>query len=596
MGAKVVLETSGAPTSTTAGQTQFWFLATSSITVPQTNEALRQLPYRSPGVLSKLYVRIPVNSTSLNSTVVVRKNGVDTGLTVTITAGVAEVKEDVTNTVTVAAGDKLCYKTVSGGTGTMTIAIMSCVFQADNGAVTKYNSGPATASYTLDNVTRFGGMGGTVTPNTATENVVKLKTIKKGSYRNLGVYVSANTRTSPSVIRSRKNGVDGNITLTIPAGAAGIGMHEDFTNEDNVNPGDDYNWSYITGTGAGENLTIQSTSCDFIEPAEGCGMFLSSTTAGLVQATGITNYIPVSGNVFGAGTVEADRKIKAREAFTLQGLSVFVSPNTITAPSFLRLRINGAPANQVITIPASTATVIANNTAIDLVNPTDEIDYELVTGATGTSLTVRNISMTHSLLIRRSKSITLLNNIVQRLSKNLTVRNNILSRYSIAYAIRNNLLSRLSKQITIRNNIPVRVSKTITIQNNILERRGINITIRNNILRRFTKQITLRNNIFGEVLTRISKSLTLRNNILSRFSKSIILRNKILVLPLPEIQLTPSIKNLRPWKSKITKGYDQKSVQEQFALDEADMMDKAKRKRNNSNSNSNNKNKWASRL
>ena len=393
--AKTILVTSGGAAATTAGATQYWFLATSAILVPQTAEANRQIIFRSAGVLSKLYVRVSANSTSTNSTVVVRKNGADTALTVSITAGTPEVKEDTTNTVTVAAGDKLCYKTVSGGTGTMSMALISCEFQADIGAVTRLANGPPSATYNLDNVTRFAQLVGSLIPNTATESVVKTRAVKPGTYRNLVVYASANARTSTTTIKSRKNGADGNITLTIPATTPG--WFEDTVNTDTVAAGDDYNWTVITGAGAGEALGIQYMSCDFVETTEGAGIFLTSATAGLAPNANITNYIPIAGNILGAGTIEANSKVKTREAFTLSGLSLLVSGNAVTAQSTLRLRINGAPGNQVITIPASTSGVFSDTINSDVVSATDEINYEFVTGATGTNITIRNISMGHVL-------------------------------------------------------------------------------------------------------------------------------------------------------------------------------------------------------
>jgi hypothetical protein len=104
-----------------------------------------------------------------------------------------------------------------------------------------------------------------------------------------------------------------------------------------------------------------------------------------------------------------------------------------------------------------------------------------------------------------------------------------------------------------------------------------------------SKTIILRNNIAGEILTRMSKSIILINNIEARMSKTIILRNNILSLGLVPTQLIPSLKDLRLWAGRLVRRNDRQSVQEEFAREEADMMDKAERKRNN-------KNKWVSRL
>ena len=474
MGAKTLLETSGAPTATTAGATQYWFLSTASITVPQTVEANRQVIYQSPGVLSKLYVRVTASTTSATSTVVVRNNAADAALTLTIGAGATGVFEDTAHTVTVAAGDKLCYKTISGGTGTMTIGVFSTVFLATTGAVTRLTAGPTTAAYNLDSVSRFGQLVGTLTPNTATESVVKTKTTKPVTYKNLGIFVSANARTSATTVKSRKNGADGNITLSI--GATTTGWIEDTTHSDTVAVGDDYNWTFITGAGSGESMTVQSVSCDAVDTAEGAGVLMTGTTAGLVQNASVTNYIPTGGNLAGASTTEASVKMKTREAFTLSGMSIFTSANTVTATSTLRIRINGAPGNQVVSIPASTASVISDTTHSDVVAATDDIDYELVTGATGTSMTVRNISMNHALLSRVTQTYTHRYNILARVSQTFTHRYNILARISQTYTHRYNILARISQTYTHRYNILQRVSQTFTQRYNILQRITQNFT------------------------------------------------------------------------------------------------------------------------
>lgn len=87
----------------------------------------------------------------------------------------------------------------------------------------------------------------------------------------------------------------------------------------------------------------------------------------------------------------------------------------------------------------------------------------------------------------------------------------------------------------------------------------------------------------------MSKSIILINNIEARMSKTIILRNNILSLGLVPTQLIPSLKDLRLWAGRLVRRNDRRSLQEEFAREEADMMDKAERKRNN-------KNKWVSRL
>ena len=116
---------------------------------PNTSEATKEIPWREPGTLSKLYIRVIANSASASSSVTVRKNNADESMTLTIGAGTTGVFEDTVNEVSVAVGDKICIKTVSGGTGTITFSIMSVIFAptTTTDTVTKQISMGRTCNY-----------------------------------------------------------------------------------------------------------------------------------------------------------------------------------------------------------------------------------------------------------------------------------------------------------------------------------------------------------------------------------------------------------------------------------------------------------------
>ena len=388
---KSQLVTAGANTATTAGATQYWFLSVGSITAPSTTLANKQIIYRSAGTLTSLYVRVAANTTSLSSTVNVRINATNGTLTLTVGAGATGVFEDTTHSDAVVAADLLAYRTISGGTGTMSMAVLSTIFDptTTTDTVSRITAGPASASFTVDSVTRYNTIVGTISASLATEPALKTRITKPGTMKNLGVYISANARTTDTIVRGRKNGANGNLTLTI--GAAVTGMLEDTSNTDTVVAGDDYNYDVTTSTGAAQALAIQSISSDFVTTSAE-GLLASGISAGLAQAVSVTNYFPVGGNL-AAGTTEADRKVKPREAFTLSLMTISVTANTVTASSTLRLRKNGANGNQLVTIPASTTGYLSDNTNRDRVLAADEMNYELTTGATGTSLTLRNITV-----------------------------------------------------------------------------------------------------------------------------------------------------------------------------------------------------------
>jgi hypothetical protein len=67
--------------------------------------------------LQNLTVRAIANTRGDSTTVTVRKNGANTGITVTITAGSTATFQDLVNTEAVVAGDRVSIQFVTGGSG-----------------------------------------------------------------------------------------------------------------------------------------------------------------------------------------------------------------------------------------------------------------------------------------------------------------------------------------------------------------------------------------------------------------------------------------------------------------------------------------------
>ena len=111
--AKTILTTAGQPTATIANTIQYWPLAVASRENPSTVESEKQILHRTPGIISKFYVRVTANTVNGNSGVDIRKNGI-TVMSITIGPNATGVFENTVDNVMVAAGDKLAYQTVPG--------------------------------------------------------------------------------------------------------------------------------------------------------------------------------------------------------------------------------------------------------------------------------------------------------------------------------------------------------------------------------------------------------------------------------------------------------------------------------------------------
>jgi hypothetical protein len=86
---------------------------------------------------------------------------------------------------------------------------------------------------------------------------------------------------------------------------------------------------------------------------------------------------------------EANTQITYNNPGRLSNLTMGVFSNTVTAASTIRTRKNGANGSQSISVGSSATGLFQDTTNSDTVAATDKINYQLVVGGTGTSITVR---------------------------------------------------------------------------------------------------------------------------------------------------------------------------------------------------------------
>ena len=380
--------------TTVAGSNGYMWVGTGhTVWAVAGQETRRQIATRSPGTYAKLFARISANSTNGNVTLRSRKNGANGNISVTIPAGFTGPIEDAINSDAVIAGDLYCLQYVATGTtGTLTFSIISLVFDAATNCISRL----VAEGYSLVNpsVTHFlpisGDRSGVTTSEAACQNQVK----KPGIAKNLYMFIPTNTRTTNTTYTLRKNGADTGLTVTVGPGV--VNALEDTTHSIPVAADDKLNWAVTSGTGT-EALAFAFISFEFETTTEhfiitaGC----VGATADLVVNANVTHYMTIGGGLT-SYVAEADTKLKLRERCTLSDLLIYVPINTVTAASTYRTRINGANGNQIITIPAS-ATGYFVSTGSDIVNADDDVNLQLITGATGTSMTIRQVAITSAL-------------------------------------------------------------------------------------------------------------------------------------------------------------------------------------------------------
>jgi hypothetical protein len=395
--AKTILSVSHSnsePGTTVAGTTEYWLFGYTAFEKNAT-ESTREVIWRSAGTLSKLYVRLTANNTSTNGSITIRKNGAATALAVTVTAGSgAVVLEDTSDTVTVAAGDKLCIQTVSGGTGTFTMTMVSCIWDATTNTTVRYVAkgyGLATAS-----ATQFlpiaGDRSGTTTSEPNVENTIKTAgTIKNGS-----VNVTANARTNNTTFTVRDSRADTAMVITVGSGVTG--HREDTSNSLSYAVDDELDWELTTLTGT-QTLTAQSFAVDY-ETTTNNGVLTRGcvgSTADVIftMASNVTNYYPIGGGNRGAITTESQVQMKAREAFTFKNLIFYTNANSTTGIATVALRVNGANSALTLTIGAGATGFFPDTTHTVTVAAGDLIDFVISnTGTAAGTISVRQLGIT----------------------------------------------------------------------------------------------------------------------------------------------------------------------------------------------------------
>ena len=171
------------------------------------------------------------------------------------------------------------------------------------------------------------------------------------------------------------------------------GVKEDTSNSIPFAVDDEMDWKIVTGAGT-QTLTVQAYAIEY-ETTTNNGFITAGaqgTGADFTLTPSLTRYNPVGGGLVGS-VAESDSQITARAAFSLSNLTVYVKSNTITANTTVRLRKNGANANQVITIDSGATGYFVDTTNTDTFTESDTLDYQIISGGTGTNITIGQLAL-----------------------------------------------------------------------------------------------------------------------------------------------------------------------------------------------------------
>lgn len=387
--ARSTLQSSGLSNFSTAGVTRYETIGSGDVANNVTTEANRQTPIRTAGTISNLYAHSPSNGHSSTSTVTLRKNTADGNNTVSIPATTTGDFLDLTSIDTIAAGDLVNYKIVIGGSGTgLWITSIKCVFNADVGTMTKFNNNNSGGMAKSAISTEYMGVDGVGSVQATEANVARDINIA-GTWKNLSLYVSANTRTDTTTYANRINTANG--TLAISVTTTATGLFEDTTHSDAVAANDDINYAITAAAGSG-SITTQFISSELIT-VDGTFDSGAMRAAGNAQGFNETNYDHVSGDLTWFTSTWTDEYVLLPTRFTNQ--VAVISANTLNSgTSTIRLRKNNANVNASLSIGfGATGTFEDTSSVDDFIHATDKANIQVATSGTSGSMTMRAFSI-----------------------------------------------------------------------------------------------------------------------------------------------------------------------------------------------------------
>ncbi len=351
----------------------------------ETDESTKQIIWRTAGVFSNFFCRLTANGITSNSTLRTRNTAVNGNLVISLTASTTGAFEDTSHTDTVAAGDRFAAQFVPGAaTNTVTINGISIIFNATTNCVTKFQSG-FSSTPTASTAFFCPLQGGSPFFGTSEANS-KFRMRKAGTLKNAATYSRIHTRSTNTTVKSRNNGADGNILVTITANTTG--RFEDTTHTDTVGAGEDWNWTITTSTGTGD-VYIDILSVEFETTTDNglavCGSWTPvSVTDNTARFTGIEGTMEVN-------ATEASVQTKARETFTFSELVCFITQNDVGSASTVDLRVDAASSALTITVTASTTGLFADSTHSVTVTAANAVNYRMSVPSVSGTHTVQTI-------------------------------------------------------------------------------------------------------------------------------------------------------------------------------------------------------------
>lgn len=373
-------------TAITSANTRYMALGSTSALIIAT-EANLQTTWRTGGTFSNLYCNVTTNTAASDSTLNYRIGAGNGNQTIVITGSTTGEFSDVTHTDSVSAGNQVNYQIIEGSTGSLVASNTGIQFAptTTTNTVNKLGCNGSLVD-TSALATYYNPLAGVLSLNT-TEANAQFTNKLAATLQNLYVYISANTA-SVATLTSRIGGGAGNLTVSIGSGVTGI--LEDTTHTDSITSGNLVNTAFnstVTTT-----VTITNIAVDYLTTTNKTH-YIAGIGTGISLTPSLTRYHAIAGNFVSTANSEITAQSKTGIAFTASNLEAFAITNTLTANATVKFRKATANGNQILTYGSGVAGYLEDTTHTDSVTASNEIDYQIISGGTGTSIVFGNVGI-----------------------------------------------------------------------------------------------------------------------------------------------------------------------------------------------------------
>lgn len=350
----------------------------------QTTEARVQKYMTYSGTWSGLSVYVRSVNASGTTTLTVRKNGVDTAVTVTVPQNTTGLFQDLVNTVHVDPGDLMSIG-ITTSAGAASVTMVNTQFASDSGDSVHYNMtyDPGLASTGAQ--PRYYKPNGDFSGAFTSEANNRIRIQHDATLTEVSVYVTANTRTAASVFRTRIGGATGNLAASVPA--TSLGLYTNTSTSDTLTSGDLFGY-ILTWTSGANAITWVNLQTTIVSDNPREITFMSGNQVTRNAGTG-DSWSFVAGLGLFSGSAEAIARSYPITPGVMSEMAFYASSNTATQVLTFQLRRNGANVNLNVPYPAQpTAGWQEDTTNSDAFDGDDYMTLNNTRAAAGSGTTI----------------------------------------------------------------------------------------------------------------------------------------------------------------------------------------------------------------